>query len=70
MAVVETDFWKEILKNNINEFFKETNFLLQKILDNFDSEIKKFKQVCPIEMLDKLENPISFKSVAKRQVNE
>ena len=64
---VETDFWKELLKNNINEFFKETNsFIAKKILDNFDSEIKKFKQVCPIEMLDKLENPISFKSVAKK----
>ena len=65
--LVETDFWKEILKNNINEFFKETNsFIAKKILDKFDFEIKKFKQVCPIEMLDKLENPISFKSVAKK----
>jgi len=25
-----------------------------------------FKQVCPIEMLDKLDNPISLKSVIKK----
>ena len=47
-------------------FLKKLILLFQKILDNFDTEIKKFKQVCPIEMLDKLENPISFKSVAKK----
>ena len=65
--LVETDFWKEFLKNNISEFLKETNsYVAKKILDNFNSEIKKFKQVCPIEMLDKLDNPISFKPVAKK----
>ena len=37
-----------------------------KILDNFDIELKKFKQVCPIEMLDKLDNPISLKSKIKK----
>ena len=32
----------------------------KKILENFEVELKNFKQVCPIEMLDKLENPISL----------
>ena len=65
--LVETDFWKKFLKKNINEFFKKTNSsTAKKILDNFDTEIKKFKQVCPIEMLDKLENPISSKPAAKK----
>ena len=35
----------------------------KKILDNFESEIKNFYQVCPKEMLDKLDNPITLKSV-------
>ena len=65
--LVETDFWKEFLKNNISEFLKETNsYVAKKILDNFNSEIKKFKQVCPIEMLDKLDNPISSKPYIKK----
>ena len=47
--------------------FKETNSLIaKKILENFDIELKKFKQVCPIEMLDKLDNPISLKSKIKK----
>ena len=32
-----------------------------RILDEFDREINSFFQVCPKEMLDKLENPISSK---------
>jgi glutamate synthase (NADPH/NADH) large chain len=64
---VETDHWKDFLKNNLTTFVKETNSkIAQKILNNFDNELKKFKQICPIEMLDKLENPISLKSSVKK----
>ena len=60
---------EKLLKINLNTFVKETNSIIaQKILNNFDNELKKFKQVCPIEMLDKLENPISLKPRVKRQV--
>ena len=38
----------------------------KKILDNFEAELKFFKQVCPIEMLDKLENPISLKDLKSK----
>ena len=34
----------------------------KKILENFEVELKNFKQICPIEMLDKLDNPISLRS--------
>ena len=33
----------------------------KKILENFDNELENFYQVCPKEMLDKLENPITLK---------
>ena len=63
---VETDYWKSFLKENLKEFFNETKSILAKnILDNFEKELKKFKQICPIEMLDKLENPITLKSIKK-----
>ena len=64
---VETDFWKNFLKESIKDFENKTySQKAKKILDNFDSELKKFKQVCPVEMLDKLDNPISLKPHLKR----
>ncbi len=61
--IPETDYWKNYLKGLISEHFKETQSkIAQKILLNFDNEIKKFKQVCPKEMLDKLSNPLTLKS--------
>ena len=64
---VETDYWKKFLKESLNTFVKETNSkIAQKILNDFDNELKKFKQICPIEMLDKLDNPISLRSHTKK----
>ena len=59
--VPETDYWKNYLKNLISEHFKETKSkIAHKILQNYNMEVKKFKQVCPKEMLDKLPNPLSL----------
>ena len=63
---VETDYWKKALKNLISEHFTETGSgLSKKIIENYDQELTNFIQVCPKEMLDKLKNPISFKSNIK-----
>ena len=60
---VETEYWVNFLKNLVLEHLEETNSKVSKyIIDNFDEEIKKFVQVCPKEMIDKIENPITFKS--------
>ena len=59
---VETKYWINYLKDLIEEHYNETNSKLsKKIIDNFDKEIYNFIQVCPKEMLDKLENPITDK---------
>ena len=64
---IETDFWKLFLKEKLNEFLKETNSVVAKeILDDFEVELKKFKQICPVEMLDKLDNPITLKTTIKK----
>ena len=64
---IETEYWKNYLKNSLSEFCKETKSSVAKvILNNFELELKNFKQVCPIEMLDKLDNPITLKSAAKK----
>ena len=64
---VETDYWKKFLKNLLNEHCEETDSQLSKrLIENFDTEIKNFIQVCPKEMLDKLENPIGRKKDIKK----
>ncbi len=63
---VETEYWINFLKNLILEHLEETNSKVSKyITDNFDEEIKKFVQVCPKEMIDKIENPITSESKEK-----
>ena len=58
---VETKYWKDYLRNRIEEFTNETGSLIgAKILKNFSEELNNFVQVCPFEMLDKLENPITL----------
>ena len=64
---IETEYWKKFLKNNLEDFLKETNSKTAKtILDNYEKELLNFKQVCPIEMLNKLDNPITLKSDIKK----
>jgi glutamate synthase (NADPH/NADH) large chain len=64
---VETDYWKNFLKENLLDFVKETNSkIAEKIINNFEKELFNIKQICPIEMLDKLENPITLKSIVKK----
>jgi glutamate synthase (NADPH) large chain len=64
---VETNYWKDFLKNNLKDFLIETKSnIAKKILENFESEAMNFKQVCPIEMLDKLDNPITLKNIVKK----
>ncbi|MDC2976383.1 glutamate synthase large subunit [Candidatus Pelagibacter sp.] len=60
----ETKFWIEHLRKLIQEHAIETNSTIsKKIVGNFENEINNFVQVCPKEMLDKLENPISNKKL-------
>ena len=63
----ETKFWIEHLRKLIQENAIETNSTIsKKIVENFENEINNFVQVCPKEMLDKLENPISNKKLVGR----
>ena len=39
--------------------------LSKKIINNFEEEIKNFIQVCPKEMIEKLDNPITLKKIIK-----
>ena len=63
----ETEYWKKELQSLLTQFVNETDSKIAKdILDNFEDEVLKFKQICPKEMLDKLENPISLKDLKSK----
>ena len=64
---VETDYWKSYLKNLVEQHAKFTKSKYsQKILYEWDVNVNHFVQVCPLEMLDKLDNPISNKSLKQK----
>jgi glutamate synthase (NADPH/NADH) large chain len=64
---VETDHWKNFLKYNLKNFVSETqSSYANKILNDYERELKYFKQVCPIEMLDKLDNQITLNPTIKK----
>ena len=72
MAISRNQLLEKFLRESIKEFeLKTFSQKAKKILNNFQTELKNFKQVCPIEMLDKLDNPISLKPhILRKQVNE
>ena len=48
LANPETDYWRDYLKSNLIEFVKDTSSIIgQKLIDNYEKEVKNFKQVCP-----------------------
>ena len=64
---VETDYWINFLMKLLKEHSEETESKIsKKMINNFNDEVKNFIQVCPKEMLNKLKNPISFKSKIKQ----
>ena len=66
---IQTEYWRNTLLKLLEEFFKETNSkVANKILNNFDKEVENFKQVCPVEMLDKLKNPINKEVNSKKAI--
>ena len=64
---VEVDYWKQYLKNLVQDHAKFTRSKYsQKILYEWDVNINSFIQVCPIEMLDKIEHPVTNKISEKK----
>ena len=60
---VETDYWRNYLKKLVQDHSNETNSALsKKVFENFDEEIENFIQVCPKEMINKLDHPITLTS--------
>jgi len=66
---VETEYWKKYLESLIKDHHQETNSIIsKKIIENFKNEIENFIQICPKEMIEKLENPLSLNMKVKKVV--
>ena len=62
MATYRNGLLEKIFESKLGEFVTETNSkVAKKIFSNYEKELQNFIQICPIEMLDKLENPITLK---------
>jgi glutamate synthase (NADPH/NADH) large chain len=60
---VDNKDWKNHLLDHLKDFYKETKSKRAEfIIENYDSEIKKFAHVVPNEVIDKLEFPVTKKS--------
>ncbi len=63
---VESSYWEGVLKDLIAEHAQETQsaFALR-LLADWDLELPKFWQICPKEMVDRLEQPLGVEVEAK-----
>ena len=66
---IETKYWDDFLYSLIQKHIEETHSdYAKKILDDWELAKEQFYQICPKEMLDKLDNPISLREPEKKAV--
>jgi len=66
---IETKYWNDFLYSLIQKHIEETHSdYAKKILDDWELAKEQFYQICPKEMLDKLDNPISLREPEKKAV--
>ena len=64
---VETEYWIKYLRDLIEEHAKFTKSKYsKKMLYEWDINLDHFVQICPLEMLDKLDHPITNKVLDKK----
>jgi glutamate synthase (NADPH/NADH) large chain len=62
---VESRHWEGVLRALVDEHVRQTGSpLARELLRNWESELGRFRQVCPKEMLGRLEHPLSDRPVA------
>ncbi len=58
-ASIQSNYWKNVLKELIINHYKETNSShAKKIIDNWEVEYLKFIQICPKEIVSTLSEPL------------
>ena len=66
---IKTKYWDDFLYSLIQRHIEETHSdYAKKILNDWELAKEQFYQICPKEMLDKLDNPISLREPEKKAV--
>jgi glutamate synthase (NADPH/NADH) large chain len=64
---IQSNYWENVLKNFITDHYNETGSLhAKKIIDNWESELSNFIQICPKEIVYSLKEPLIEKTREKK----
>ena len=64
---VQSPYWEKVLRDLVTEHWRETQSrFAERLLVDWDRELRRFWQVVPIEMLDKLEQPVLVEAEAEQ----
>jgi glutamate synthase (NADPH/NADH) large chain len=56
---MQSPHWEQVLRNLVTEHWRETQSrFAERLLIDWDRELRRFWQIVPIEMMDKLEHPV------------
>ena len=65
---IQSPYWEQIVKTLVNEHWRETQSrFAERLLVDWEREVRKFWQVVPKEMLDKLEQPLIIAADGEEQ---
>jgi glutamate synthase (NADPH/NADH) large chain len=60
---MQSPYWSQVLRDLVTEHWRETQSrFAERLLVDWDRELRRFWQVVPKEMLDKLENSVLVKA--------
>ncbi len=63
---IQSPHWESVVRNLVHEHVRETDSIHAANIENhWDLEVSRFWQVCPKEMVDRLEHPLSGEELAK-----
>ena len=64
---LDSAYWESVVKDLVAEHARETSSrFAQRLLDDWEIEVGKIWQVCPKEMIGRLEHPLSDEAEAAR----
>ena len=65
---IQSPHWEQILKDLVTSHWRETQSrFAERLLVDWDRELRRFWQIVPIEMMDKLTHPVLVQSKEKEQ---
>jgi len=64
---IQSGHWEAVCRDLIAEHFTETqSHFTERLLADWRLEVGKFWQICPKEMIERLEHPLSDEAIEKR----